>query len=163
MDGKLQIPVRLRSGQALHFATLRSEAVTFLISLVVCGRKAPKSACQQASPGFLRLRSGQALRLRAINPLLCDRSARRFAPTAGAGRMTPFWRGLNNIWSGAKNTRRSKKSQALLMNKRRVWCRTSGARPPGFGDPALPGWADVWRTALWAWIANTAFPCSFHP
>ncbi len=30
-------------------------------------------------------------------------------------------------------------------------------------DPALPGWADVWRAALWAWIANTAFPCSFHP
>ena len=27
--------------------------------------------------------------------------------------------------------------------------------------PALPGWAHVWRTALWAWIANTAFSCSF--
>jgi len=51
----------------------------FLISLVVCGRKAPESICQQASPGFLRLRSGQALRLRAINPLISDRSARRFA------------------------------------------------------------------------------------
>ena len=25
--------------------------------------------------------------------------------------MTPFWRGLNNIWSGAKNTKGSKKSQ----------------------------------------------------
>ena len=31
--------------------------------------------------------------------------------------MTPFWRGLNNIWSGAKNTKRSKKSQALGMTK----------------------------------------------
>jgi hypothetical protein len=29
------------------------------------------------------------------------------------------------------------------MNKRRVWCRTSGARPPAL-DPALPGWADFW-------------------
>jgi hypothetical protein len=27
--------------------------------------------------------------------------------------MTPFCRGLKNIWSGAKNTKRSKKSQAL--------------------------------------------------
>jgi hypothetical protein len=36
---------------SLHCATLRSEAVTFLISLVVCGRKAPKSICQQAPPG----------------------------------------------------------------------------------------------------------------
>jgi hypothetical protein len=31
------------------------------VSVVVCGRKAPKSICQQASPGFPRLRSGQAL------------------------------------------------------------------------------------------------------
>ena len=30
-------------------------------------------------------------------------------------RMTPFWRGLKNIWSGAKNAKRSKKSQALRM------------------------------------------------
>jgi len=35
-----QVAIRLRSGQALHFATLRSEVVTFLISLMVCGRKA---------------------------------------------------------------------------------------------------------------------------
>src|ERR1700722_5321863 len=33
----------------------------------------------EASPGFLRLRSGQALRLRAIKPSVCDRSAKRFA------------------------------------------------------------------------------------
>jgi hypothetical protein len=30
-------------------------------------------------------------------------------------RMTPFWRGLKNIWSNPKNTGRSKKSQALWM------------------------------------------------
>jgi hypothetical protein len=42
-----------------------------------------KSICQQASPGFSRLRSGQALRLRAINPPLCDGSARRFAQDDG--------------------------------------------------------------------------------
>ena len=35
----------------LHYASFRSEAVTFLISLVVCGRKAPKSICQQTLPG----------------------------------------------------------------------------------------------------------------
>jgi hypothetical protein len=31
----------------------------------------------------------------------------------------------------------------LLMNERRVWCRTSGARRLPM-DPALPGWADFW-------------------
>src|SRR5580698_6389066 len=30
-------------------------------------------------------------------------------------RMTPFSRGLKNIWSGAKNAKRPKKSQALRM------------------------------------------------
>ena len=40
---------------------VRSELVTFLTSIEVCGWKAPKSICQQASPGFPRLRSGQAL------------------------------------------------------------------------------------------------------
>jgi hypothetical protein len=29
--------------------------------------------------------------------------------------MTPFCRGLKNIWSGAENTKRSKKSQPLRM------------------------------------------------
>jgi hypothetical protein len=53
--------------------------VTFLTSLVAFGWKARKNICQQASPGFPRLRSGQALRLRAISRLLCDESARRFA------------------------------------------------------------------------------------
>src|ERR1700722_17784721 len=48
---------------------LRSEFLTFLSCVVVCGRKAPKSICKQASPGFPRLRSGQALRLRATRSL----------------------------------------------------------------------------------------------
>ncbi len=65
--------------RSLHSASLRSELVTFLIWPVVCGWKARKSICQQASPGFPRLCSGQALRLRAISRPLCDRSARRFA------------------------------------------------------------------------------------
>jgi len=30
--------------------------------------------------------------------------------------MTILWRGFKNIWPGAKNTKRSKKSQALGMN-----------------------------------------------
>jgi hypothetical protein len=34
--------------------------------------------------------------------------------------MTPFSRGLKNIWSGAKNAKRSKKSQALRMTKGRA-------------------------------------------
>jgi hypothetical protein len=34
-----------------NLGSLRSELVTFLISLVVCGRKAWRSICQQASPG----------------------------------------------------------------------------------------------------------------
>jgi hypothetical protein len=62
-SAELQIPPR-QAGTG----RLRSESVTFSISLVVCGRKAPKSICQQASPGFLRLRSGLALRPRAIKP-----------------------------------------------------------------------------------------------
>src|SRR3984885_13631873 len=66
--------------------SLRLELVIFLSSGLVCGRKAPKSICQQASPGFPRLRSGQALRLRAIKPSVCDRSAKRFAPTPRRGR-----------------------------------------------------------------------------
>jgi hypothetical protein len=43
-----------RNSRSLHFASLRSELVTFLIWPVVCGWKARKSICQQASPGFLR-------------------------------------------------------------------------------------------------------------
>jgi hypothetical protein len=65
----------------LRGASLR--ACDFLVSLIVFGRKAEESICQQASPGFPRLRSGQALRLRAVNPSLYDGSARRFAQDDG--------------------------------------------------------------------------------
>ena len=67
--------LRLRATSAVSrdkfVMALRSEAVTFLISLVVRGRKAPKSICPTSIAGVLRLR--------AINSLICDRSARRFA------------------------------------------------------------------------------------
>jgi hypothetical protein len=69
-----------------------SRIVTFLSSGVVRGRKAPKGIRQQASPGFLRLRSGQALRLRAIKLSVCDRSAMRFAQDDG------FVGGLRYKW-----------------------------------------------------------------
>jgi hypothetical protein len=39
--------------------------------------------------------------------------------------MTPFWRGLKNIWSDPKNTGRSKKLQALGMTKGRMALRFS--------------------------------------
>jgi hypothetical protein len=103
---KLQIPPR-QAGTG----RLRSELVTFLIWPVVCGWKAGKSICQQASPGFPRLCSGQALRLRAISRPLCDRSARRFAQD------DVFVGGEKDPVSYAENTKRSKKSQALGMTK----------------------------------------------
>jgi hypothetical protein len=39
------------SSAAWQEIRVRSDFVTFLSSGVVCGRKAPKSICQQASPG----------------------------------------------------------------------------------------------------------------
>jgi hypothetical protein len=72
-----------RNRRSLHYALLRSELVTSLIWPVVCGWKARKGICQQTSPGFPRLCSGQALRLRAMSRPLCDRSARRFAQDDG--------------------------------------------------------------------------------
>src|ERR1700733_10274013 len=66
------------------------------------GWKARKSICQQASPGFPRLCSGQGLRLRAISRALCDRSARRFAQDDG------FVGGEKHPVSYAENTKRSK-------------------------------------------------------
>jgi hypothetical protein len=78
---------RIRGGWECHEAgnlgTLRSELVTSLIWPVVCGWKGRKGICQQTSPGFPRLCSGQALRLRAMSRPLCDRSARRFAQDDG--------------------------------------------------------------------------------
>src|ERR1700733_9038306 len=91
---------RLREPQ---IPRLRSEAVTFLISLVVHGRKAPKSICSKSTAGVLRLR--------AINSLICDRSARRFAQDDA------FLKGIEKRLVGSKNTGRSKKSQALGMTK----------------------------------------------
>jgi hypothetical protein len=82
-----------------------------LSSGVACGRKAPKSICQQASPGFPRPRSGQALRLRAIKTAVYDRSAKRFAQDDG------FVGGLETQLVGyAENTKRSKKSQTPLSS-----------------------------------------------
>ena len=44
---------------------------------------------------------------------------------------------------GSFLSRLASTSRLLGMNKRRVWCRTSGARRLPM-DPALPGWADFW-------------------
>ena len=59
----------LRAGSPLGYAPLRG--CDFLSFLAVCGRKAPKSILPTSIAG--------GLRLRAINHLLFDRSARRFA------------------------------------------------------------------------------------
>jgi hypothetical protein len=50
------------------------------------------------------------LRLRAVSPVLSDRSARRFAQDDDSVV------GIKNVGSSAKNTKRSKKSQALRMD-----------------------------------------------
>jgi hypothetical protein len=51
---------------------------------VVCGGKAPKSICQEASPGFPRLR--------AIEPSVCGGPAKRFAQDDGsAGALRYSW------------------------------------------------------------------------
>jgi hypothetical protein len=111
--------------------------VTFLIWPVICGWKTRKSICQQASPGFPRLCSGQALRLRAISRPLCDRSARRFAQDDG------FVGGENHPASYAENTKRSKKSQALRDDKgesqvsSRVWLLGSQVSKARYGAPSL--------------------------
>ena len=90
--------------------------MTFLNSVVVCGRKALKSIRQEALPGFLRLRSGQALRLRAIKPSVCERSARRFAQD------DDFVGGLEiQVVGYAENAKRSKQSQALEMTILFAW------------------------------------------
>ena len=73
---------------------LRSELVTFLIWLVVRGRKTWKSICQRASPGPSTSR---------ISRSLCDRSARRFAQDDG------FVRGSRNIRLVVRKTRKVEK------------------------------------------------------
>jgi hypothetical protein len=86
--------IGLRSGQALHSASLRSEVVDFLSSGEVCGRKAPKSICPTRIAGVPRLR--------AIKPSVCDRSAKRSL------RMTALSGGLKYSWLDMQKTRRSK-------------------------------------------------------
>jgi hypothetical protein len=88
---------------------LRSEFVTFLSSVVVRSRKAPKSISQEGLPGFPRLHSGQALRLRAKSPLLCGRAAKRFAQD------DDFVWGMRYSWLDSKKYESSKKSQDLRM------------------------------------------------
>src|ERR1700722_7404127 len=73
-------------------------ACDFLVSLVVCGRKAPKSICQQASPGSFD----------CAPQTLCYAIDMRGASL----RMTILWRGPKNIWSGTK-TRKDRKSHRL--------------------------------------------------
>jgi hypothetical protein len=94
--------------------TLRSGLVTFLIWPVVCGWKARKSICQQASPGFPRLCSGQALRLRAVSRPLCDRPARRFAQDDGfvGGEKHPV---------RTQKTRKDRKSHRLSLMTSGAW------------------------------------------
>ena len=65
------------------------------------GRKAPSDFGEISIAGVLRLR--------AQGPASRDKSVRRCAQDDA------FLQGLKNIWSGPKNTRRSKKSQALRM------------------------------------------------
>jgi hypothetical protein len=121
--GRPKVRVRVRTGR--NCRSLRSESVTFLSSVVVCGRKAPKSICQQASPGFPRLRSGQALRLRAIKPSVCNRSAKRFAQDDG------FVGGFKSSWLDMQKTRKDRKIHRLGMTKGRVvvpWKVVAGPR-----------------------------------
>src|ERR1700720_2138058 len=81
-------------------------------------RSAPVGACDffnlacslwlESSEGHLPTNIAGVLRLRAISRPLCDRSARRFAQDDG------FVEGEKHPVSYAENTKRSKKSQALL-------------------------------------------------
>ena len=94
--------------RSLHYAAHRSEFVTFLSSGVVYGRKAPKSILPTSIAGVLRLR--------AIKPSVCDRSARRFAQD------DDFVGGLEiQVVGYAENAKRSKQSQALEMTILFAW------------------------------------------
>src|SRR5580658_10211619 len=79
---------------------LRLEAVTF---------KFPCSLWPENPEEHLPTSIAGVLRLRAINPLLCDRSARRFAQDDA------FFEGTEKYLVGCKNAKGSKKSQALRM------------------------------------------------
>ena len=100
-----------------------------MFPVVVLGTADPSTACRDRSASLgacdffdlacsLWLESWEehlptsiagVLRLRAISRPLCDRSARRFAQDDG------FEGGEKHPVSYAENTKRSKKSQALLM------------------------------------------------
>ena len=83
------------SFQCLHYAALRSEAVTFLISVSFWWPESYEEQRQTSIVGVLRLR--------AINPLLSDRSARRFAQDDA------FVGGLKNPLVGCVKTTKIKK------------------------------------------------------
>jgi hypothetical protein len=69
----------------------------------------------ESSQEHLPASIAEVLRLRATKPSVCDSSAKRFAQDDG------FVGGLEiQVVGYAENTKRSKKSQALLMTKRRV-------------------------------------------
>src|SRR3984957_1247150 len=74
----------------------------------------PCSLWPESSEDQLPIIIAGVLRLRATSPLLSNRPARRFAQDDG------FVEGSKNIWSSAKNTKRSKKSQALGMTKFKI-------------------------------------------
>ena len=70
-----------------------------------------KSLWPESLEEHLPINIAGVLRLRAVSPVLSDRSARRFAQDDDSVV------GIKNIGSSAKNTKRSKKSQALGMTK----------------------------------------------
>src|SRR5580700_7226566 len=81
-------------------------------SLRGCDFKFPCSLWPESSEEHLQTSIAGVLRLRAVNPLLCNRSARRFAQDDA------FLEGTKKHLVGAKSAKRSKKSQALGMKKR---------------------------------------------
>jgi hypothetical protein len=116
----------LIEGEKPQVPRLRSEAVTFLSSDVVCGRKARKSICQEALPGSFD----------CAHKSLCYAIDLRSASL----RMTTLWGACNTAGWICRKHERSKKSQALGMTRRRVgvfsrnWfegSQVSNARPHG--------------------------------
>jgi hypothetical protein len=81
---------------------VRSELVTFQF---------PSQSWSESLEGHLPASIAGVLRLRTINPQLCDRSARCFAQ----GRQ--LYRGVKNIQLGVQKHEEIKKSQALPMYK----------------------------------------------
>src|ERR1700742_1143698 len=90
------------------------------------------------------------LRLRAVSPVLSDRSARRFAQDDDSVV------GIKNIGSSAKNTKRSKKSQALRMTNlwgsQKINRRSLHYAPPDF----------LWRLVALASFLRLSLPKAAH-